>query len=165
MQALFSGFKDSDRVWVYQSDKNLSEQQIAEIENGLSEFFHQWKSHGENVKADFKILYNRFIVLVADAADPLCGRAMDASVRFIKETGEKLQINFLNRLQIGYLENNFVKTFSLNEIPDLVHKGILKEDTFIFNNSISTKKELDSLWQVALKDSWLKMKVTTERVS
>lgn len=164
MQSFFTGYKDSDRVWVYQSDKNLSEEQIAGIENGLSEFFSQWKSHGENVKADFKILHNRFLVLVADAADPLCGRAMDASVRFVKETGEKMQINFLNRRQIAYCDNDNIKTFSLNEIPELFQKGILKEDTLIFNNGISTKKEFDSNWKIAMKDSWLKMKIPTEKI-
>src|SRR5450432_2513737 len=116
MQSLFPGYKDKDRIWVYQSDKNLSDEQIKEIEDGLTAFFSQWKSHGEEVRADYKILYHRFIILVADAADPLCGRAMDASVRFIKETGEKMQINFLNRMQIAYLENDSIKTFALNEM-------------------------------------------------
>lgn len=165
MQSLFPIYKDDDRIWVYQADIHLSEDQIVGIEDSLSEFFSHWKSHGGNVKADYKILYNRFIILIADAADPLCGRAMDASIRFVKETGEKMKIDFLNRTQVACLENNSVLTFLVSELPGLFEKRVLTENTLIFNNSVSSKKEFENNWLIELKDSWLKMKIPSEKVS
>jgi hypothetical protein len=163
MHSFFPEYSEIDKVWVYQSDKNLTEEEVGSIKNRLTEFFSQWKSHGENVKADYKILYNRFIILIADASDPLCGRAMDGSVRFIKETGEKMQINFLDRMKIAYFGNEEIKTFLISEMPVLFQKGILKDDTTIFNNSISTKKEFENNWQISLKNSWLKAKIPSEK--
>ena len=44
----------------------------------------------------------------------------------------------------------------VNEFEKLFSQGILHDNSIVFNNLIITKKELESNWEIPLKDSWHK---------
>ncbi len=59
----FSDMPDNARVWIYQADKNLSDQQCGQIIGQAESFLTQWSAHGSGLKSSAKIFHNRFVVI------------------------------------------------------------------------------------------------------
>lgn len=148
---------DHSRVWVYQSDKKFSDEEVAKIEQLLVDFIGNWATHGTALKASGAVLYNRFIIIMADEASvKASGCSIDKSVAFIKQLEKELQCDFFNRLLVAYKDNETVNTFHFSEKENLISKGEISNDTLIFNNLVQNKAEFFANWQQHLSDSWLK---------
>ncbi len=82
----FKELPESSRVWIYQANRSLSEQELQEINTKLEDFITQWTAHGANLKASFEIRYKRFIILALDQElNAASGCSIDASVHFIQQ--------------------------------------------------------------------------------
>ena len=44
-------FHDNSRIWIYQSDREFSKQEAAELKIKIAEFAEAWNSHGSAVKS------------------------------------------------------------------------------------------------------------------
>lgn len=145
------------RVWLYQSNRALLSQEIEDITKQLQQFAKDWVSHSQALKADAKLLYGRFILLTVDESQAgASGCSIDSSVHFIQELGQKYSIDFFNRLNFAYLDNNEVKVAHKDEFAELYQKGIINDDTIVFNNLVKDIKELNEKWKVPLHESWHK---------
>jgi len=155
--SIFPNLPDHTRVWIYQSNKAFSDTEVAEINEKMQEFVAVWVSHSQKVIADGAVLYNRFIILVADeSAVSIGGCSIDSSVKFIKELETAYEIDLFDRMKVAYKSNGEVNVVDKSAFQQLVEKGEVTDKTLVFNNLVSTKKELESNWEVALKDSWHK---------
>ena len=56
-------FSKNSRVWIYQSDKKLSDDETTQIQQHLDAFTTQWTAHNNQLKAKAEIRYNRFFIL------------------------------------------------------------------------------------------------------
>lgn len=143
------------RVWIFQADRELTNDENNAISNDLLQFVENWLSHGSLLKAHYKLLHNRFIVFFADEdGDNMCGRAIDASVRFVKELEKKYAISLLDRSRVAYLVDGKVEACTLDELGQRIEDGEITPKTEVFNNLVSTKEEFDSSWTVPLAKSW-----------
>jgi len=143
------------RVWIFQADKELSADEAKAISNELLQFVDNWLSHGDLLKAHYKILHNRFIVFLADEeGNNMCGRAIDASVRFVKELEKKYSVSLLDRSRVGYIKDGKVEACTLDELGQRIEDGEITAHTLVFNNLVSTKEEFDKSWTVSLANSW-----------
>ncbi len=145
------------RVWVYQSNRALTPAEAPAITGRIREFVNQWTSHKVGVEGDGGLLYNRFIVLMADdQAVSVGGCSIDSSVRFIKSLEKEFNANFFDRWNIAFKRENVVHSCHRNEFEQLVSKGEVHDETIVFNNLITTKKQLLNEWEIPYKNSWLK---------
>lgn len=143
------------RVWIFQSDREFSADENKAISDELFQFVENWLSHGSLLKAHYKLLYNRFIVFFADEdGDNMCGRAIDASVRFVKELEKKYGASLLDRSRVAYMKNDVVYSCTLDELGQQIENGEITPNTEVFNNLVSTKDEFDKSWTVPLSKSW-----------
>ena len=143
------------RVWIFQSDREFSADETTSISNELLQFVDNWLSHGSLLKAHYKVLYNRFIIFFADQeGDNMCGRAIDASVRFIKELEKKYSVSLLDRSRVAYIKNDKVYACTLDELGQWIETGKITPETEVFNNLVSTKDEFDNQWTIPLVKSW-----------
>ena len=144
------------RVWIYQSERDLSDMEVDEIRRKAAMFLLEWTSHGNLMVAAIDVLYNRFVVVLADedaAAASGCG--IDKSVRFVEQLGKDYHINFFDRLLVAYRgSDSRIKTVKLQEFEQLMENGTLNGDTIVFNNLISTKEDMLSKWEVPARKSW-----------
>ena len=160
-QYLLEGsFAPGSRVWVYQSNRSFSPAEASEIRNALKAFADNWKSHGDPVKAAGYLLFDQFIVLMADETQTgVGGCSTDSSVRFLKELEQEFQVRLFDRTNLAFVINDKVQTISLDEVDEALQKGTITPDTPYFNNVVLTKEELQSKWILPVKDSWLKRKL------
>ena len=59
----FDTLPPESRIWIYQSNRKLSDDEVAVISDRTADFLKQWTAHGANLEAAFEIKHNRFIVL------------------------------------------------------------------------------------------------------
>ena len=55
---------DHGRVWIYQTDRRLSDAEVNEIQAHGAKFIDQWAAHGSELQAAFEVFYNQFIVWI-----------------------------------------------------------------------------------------------------
>ena len=83
MYVKFEELVEDSIVWVYQSNRNLTEQEISKIAIELKGFLESWTSHNKPIKAAYQIRYNRFIIIAVDKDFETSGCSIDTSVSFI----------------------------------------------------------------------------------
>lgn len=156
-----SEFSDNARVWIYQSSRAFIEKEANEVNEQLHQFYANWLSHGEPVKGWAKLLFRQFVVVMADETDvTVSGCSTDSSVRIIKSLERQYSVNFFDRLMLTFLVKGNAEMLPLNQVQYALDKGYINGDTPLFNNTLTSKKELMENWLVPLKDSWLARQVT-----
>lgn len=156
-QQLPLDFAADSRVWIYQCNRAFREKEVIEINEQLLQFYEQWESHGKKVKAWAGILFNQFIVMMADekASALVGGCSIDSSVRIIKSLEKQYGIQLFDRMSISFLIKDKVQMLPLQQIKYAAEKGYINKDTLFFNNAITTKEELLHSWLVPIHESWL----------
>lgn len=155
-EILPSGFPDDSRVWIYQCSRPFSEQQTLEVNEQLKQFYLQWMVHGKEVKGWAGLLFNRFIVLMADESMfEVSGCSIDSSVRVLKSIEKQYEVQLFDRLSITFLVKDKPESLPMNQVQYALDKGYINGDTLLFNNLVNTKKELLEHWLQPLSQSWL----------
>ncbi|MGQ0827010.1 MAG: ABC transporter ATPase [Bacteroidota bacterium] len=145
------------RVWVYQSNRSLSDPEINDIKNAGIQFISDWTAHGASLKASFDVIYNRFIVIAVDEQQALAsGCSIDKSVKFMKELEQQFGLNLFDRMQVAYRKGSTIATCHISEFERLAGEGAVNESTIVFNNMVAAKNAFDREWEVPLKNSWQK---------
>lgn len=156
---MLSKLTDNSKVWIFQSNKFFTEPQAKIINQDLSVFMDEWSVHGTKIKTDFEIVDNLFIVLGADETQSaVSGCSKDSMTRVVKSLGEKLNIDFFDRLSIAYKNSGGnIELLTLDKFKKGLQSDAIRQNSIVFNNLIETKAELESNWQVEVKNSWHKM--------
>ena len=145
------------RIWVYQSNRLLSNAEVSGIKKSGIEFIADWAAHGAALKASFAVLYSRFIIIAVDEKQALAsGCSIDKSVKFIKALEQQFDLNLFDRLQVAYRKGDEILACHLNEFEKLATQGAVNGSTVVFNNMITTKASFDKEWEVPLANSWQK---------
>jgi len=152
----FNTFPQHARTWAYQSSRDLSDAEAAELRTLARTFTNEWHSHGAPLKAAADVLYNRFLIMMVDEdANAAGGCSIDSSVQQIRSIQQKLNIDLLNRMDLAYLNSdNELETVHASKIADAFEHGALTEETTVFNNMVTSKAELEKEWRIPLVKSW-----------
>jgi hypothetical protein len=158
MLETLSNLPGNSKLWVYQSPRPFEQAELPEIKNRLTDFLNDWTAHGASLQATFEIKYNRFIIIaVNEQQASASGCSIDKLVKFMKELGQLLQVDFFDRMHVAYRDDkNQIQSCSLQEFERLANQGIISESTIVFNNMVTTKKMFDTEWEVKLSQSWQK---------
>jgi hypothetical protein len=98
---LFEGFSDDSRVWLYNASRPITPTEAAFVQENLEHFASQWKAHSTPLKAKACMLNEYTIAFVVDQSEASAsGCSVDSSVRFVKELGKELEVDFFNRMQV-----------------------------------------------------------------
>lgn len=145
------------RLWVYQSDRPITVEESYKIQAQMHAFLSQWAAHGQDLNAGFEIKHQYFLLLALDEKQAAAsGCSIDAFVGFLNQMSLALNIDFFQRTNIAFWQDDHVELRSLQNIKKLVLSGELSNDVLFFDNSISTLSQLDSEWLVKPQDTWLK---------
>ena len=146
---------NNSRVWIYQADREIESNEQVEIVQELTTFITNWTAHQKDLKASFEILLNRFIAIMVDESNiGATGCSIDKCLHFIQKLEQKYKIILTDRLLLAYKDNDEIKTLPKNVFEKALQSGKLNADTIVFNNLISKKSELQSAWQVPIRNSW-----------
>lgn len=151
----FTELPDSSRVWIYQSNRSFTDQELQEITAKLEDFITQWTAHGADLKASFEIKYKRFITLALDQQlNAATGCSIDGSVRFIQDLEQKYNVDLLDKMNVSYKQGEFVAYKTLTDFRKMAKEKAVSKNTIVFNNLVNNKGEYLSDWEVPASDSW-----------
>lgn len=153
----YQSMSENSRVWVYQSSRMLNDVEVDEINKMAQHFVPGWDAHGAVLASSISVYHNLFIVIVVDEnVVQISGCAIDKSIGFIKRVEQQLNIHLFDRMAVAYQYNNSIEICSLSEFQSLIVEGKITDQTLVFNNLVSTKKEFENQWLVPLHKSWHK---------
>ncbi len=146
---------ENSRIWIYQSNRILSDQEQGLIQQRLDDFTSQWQAHGHALAAQGEIRHQQFLILSVDEnIAGATGCSIDKSVYLMKEIENEFDLNLFDRFRIAYRSGDKVLSCSRQEFENLLHSGEINAETIVFNNMISSRKELERSWEIPLKNSW-----------
>jgi hypothetical protein len=148
-------FSENSRVWVYQVNRKLSDNEVEEIKVLLNNFTTGWTAHNNQLKAKAEIRYNRFLILIVDENQAgASGCSIDKSVHFMQQLETKFNNNLFDRFNLAYREGNEILSAPRHDFEELLKQGSINTNTIVFNNMVQNLTELNSKWEVPFKDSW-----------
>lgn len=155
MYVPFNEMPDEAKIWIYQSNRRLTDAEAADIGSMTREFTEGWAAHGTGLRASFQVLYNRFIVLAVDQQpQQATGCSIDASVRFIQSLEERFQIDLLDKMNVTYRLGEHLAHKPLAEFKKMAKDKAVSPNTIVFNNLVNTVGEFAEFWEVPASESW-----------
>jgi len=145
------------RVWVYQCNRSLNDEEADMVRQKAHKFVDEWTAHKVALKASYDLRYNQFLILMIDEKQAAAsGCSIDSSTHFVKNLEQELKVSFFDRLTLAYWADGVLKLVSKDEFEVRMEKGEITEDTIVFNNLVQSKIDLDTKWEGPLKNSWHK---------
>ena len=153
----FDKISDESRIWIFQSNRLISNSDIESLQNKIESFLISWTSHGNKLIVSSKIEYNLFIIIALDQSQSSAsGCSIDKLVSFIKKLEDQFSISLLDRLAISYKDNNKISVVRLDDFKRKILEKKINNDTIVFNNLINLKADLANNWEVPISRSWHK---------
>ncbi|GGB13295.1 ABC transporter ATPase [Mucilaginibacter rubeus] len=148
-------FSPQSRVWIYQSDRKLTDLEVQQIQPELNKFTTNWTAHNNQLKAKGEVRYNRFFILIVDESQAgASGCSIDKSVHFMQQAQQHLGINLFDRFNLAYREGEEVLSLPRHDFEAKLKDGSINKETVVYNNLVQNLTELETKWEVPFKDSW-----------
>ncbi len=144
---MFDNLPSESKVWVYTADREFTAADKEVIADAMSRFLPQWAAHGNALFGDYTIERDRFLILAVDESKAgASGCSIDTSVRFIKDLGAHLNIDFFNRLNMVIEKDGALETVHVADVKS-------HPDATVFNPMITNLGDLRANWQVKVSES------------
>ncbi|MQP24302.1 ABC transporter ATPase [Flavobacterium sp. LMO8] len=151
----FDTLPGESKIWIYQSNRKFSDEEIQEIEAELKFFTENWISHGHPLEASFETRYNRFIIIAVNQnVQVATGCSIDASVQIIQNLEQKYNVDLLDKMNVTFKIGDHVAFKPLIEFKKMAKEKAVSENTIVFNNLLNTLGELNDFWEVPANESW-----------
>ena len=155
MYVEFDTLPEESRIWIYQSNRKFSDEEIAEIETSLKQFLENWAAHGSGLEASYQLKYNRFIVIaINQVTQAATGCSIDESVQFIQSLESKYGVDLLDKMNVTFKQGEHITHKPLIEFKKLAKDKSVSANTVVFNNLVNTVGEYQEFWEVPASESW-----------
>lgn len=147
---------NNQKIWIYTLSKELSKEQLLDLNNRCQNFVNGWTAHDVSLDAFFELHKNRLLIFkVNEDKYNASGCSIDKQLRFVKDLEALYAIELLNRLLIAYQENDAIRVVKSSQVSELIQSGEMTENTLIYDNTITSSLQLNSEWLKPLKNTWL----------
>lgn len=155
MYTPFDTLPEESKIWIYQSNRKFSDDEMNEIETDLKVFVENWAAHGTSLTASYLLKYNRFIILAVNQEDQMAtGCSIDASVVFIQSLEQKYKVDLLDKMNVTFKVGEHVAHKTLIDFKKMAKDKAVTGDTIVFNNLVNNIAEFNESWETPAADSW-----------
>ena len=155
MRIPFNELPDHSRIWIYQSNRSFTDDELQIIKRDLDGFMEEWTAHGSDLHAGYTIEYKRFIVIgLNQNLNVATGCSIDASVHFIQDLEKRFDVDLLDKMNVSFKQGEFVAYKPLKEFKQMAKDRAVSKNTIVFNNLVTTKGEFLEHWEVPAAESW-----------
>lgn len=149
-------FPKTSRIWIYQSSKMLTPVEVDYINRELNKFVSAWTAHDAALEATAWINNNLFLCFMVDEDEvSASGCSIDKSVAFVRSLGDCLNIDWFDRMQFAYRDDNGnIQLVYKSELKSAYENGDINDDTMFFDTLITNRAAYDQSFSKPLKDSW-----------
>jgi len=151
-----SSLSNDSRVWIFTSSTIIEDNIAKQLIDDTSIFLDNWLAHQQTLKAGVVLLYNQFLIVSVDENHVgASGCSIDKLHSFVHLEEKKLNLKLLDRMRVVYKTEEEIKNISVLELQKLLKEGKVSETTVVFNPLIETLSDLNSKFEIQLKDTWL----------
>ncbi|MEZ4989938.1 MAG: hypothetical protein R2824_05990 [Saprospiraceae bacterium] len=151
---------DTTRVWIYQSNKPIPDQDVPGVRQKIRQFADRWVSHNQALHSFGDLWHNRFVILMVDESQAgASGCSIDSSVHFLKTLQAEYGIDLFDRMVFSFKQDGEVRSLNREEFSRWYQEGRITDDTLVFDTLVNTKKDLENDWVKPLSKSWHKRMV------
>ncbi len=155
MYVPFENLPEESKVWIYQSNRKFTDDEVVVINTKVLGFVDTWEAHGTGLEASFLIKYNRFIVLAVNQEVQMAtGCSIDKSVQMIQGLEQELGVDLLDKMNVTFKLGAHVAHKSLLDFKKMAKDKAVTANTIIFNNLVNNIAEYNELWEVPAGESW-----------
>lgn len=148
---LFPDLPDTARLWVYATDRPLTDDEEETLTRRLEDFLDGWESHGRPVEGAAAVRDRRFVLLAAhrpdapaeEANEGVSGCGIDASVHVLESFAEETGLNWKSGLDVFYRDaEGRVQNASRPAFAEQAEAGAVDAATPVFDLSVETLADL-----------------------
>lgn len=154
--AKMSELPDGARVWVFGSQRSLSESESASLLEQVDGFLETWNAHGAPLTAAREWMEGRFLVIAADeVASAPSGCSIDALMGVLKDFESQTSVRFLGNEAVWYRTGADVQRATRPEFRALAKAGTVSSDVTVYDTSITRLQDLrDGTWNRPARAQW-----------
>jgi hypothetical protein len=154
----FDTLPDASRVWVFGSDRPLTEAGTTALLKGVEEYLASWKAHGAPLTVASQLRDNRFLVIAVDQTQAgATGCSIDGLFRVLQALEPKIGVSLVGGGRVFYRDAQaVVQGTAQAEVPALVASGAITKDTVVFDTSLTDLGAFRSGFEKRAKESWIR---------
>ena len=154
----FETLPDSARVWVFGSDRALSEPAAGAVLSGVDAHLANWKAHGEPLTVARDWRDARFLVVAVDQSTVgASGCSIDGLFRVLQELEQSVGASLVGGGRVFYRDGTgTVQSASRAEVATLVGNGAITPDTVVFDMGLTDLGSWRTCFERPAKESWVK---------
>ncbi len=154
----FENLPDASKVWVFGSDRPLTEEGTTTLLKGVEEHLTSWKAHGEPLTVGSQLRDERFLVIAVDQSTAgATGCSVDGLFRVLQGLESKVGASFVGGGRVFYRDTHAaVQSTTRDQIPALMKSGALTKDTVVFDTSLTDLGAFRAGFEKRAKESWIK---------
>jgi len=140
-------------IWIFGADRNLPVI-TSQAQERIRLFINSWNTHGSPIHPTIEFLENRFIKITSNRTDEsISGCSKDLLFNFIKQLGQDLEADFLNRgLVFLKDEKDTVSSVPFMKIDDF---HLSNRNMRVFDLTVSSENDFEKKWCLGVFDSWI----------
>jgi hypothetical protein len=153
----FETLPDSSRVWVFGSDKSLTEEGTNLLLTGVDAHLGDWKAHGAPLTVGREWRDGRFLIVAVDqSTEGASGCSIDGLFRVLLQLQGEVGANLVGGGRVFYRDNHgVVQSTSRDEVAALAQSGVITKDTVVFDTSLTDLGTWRAGFERRAKESWV----------
>jgi hypothetical protein len=153
----FETLPDAARVWIFGSDRPLTEAGSAALLKGVDEYLTSWKAHGQPLTVGSQFRDNRFLVVAVDQSTAgATGCSIDGLFRVLQGLEPAVGASLVGGGRVFYRgAESVVQSTTRDQVPALAASGAITKNTVVFDTSITDLGKFRSGFEKRAKESWI----------
>jgi hypothetical protein len=154
----FETLPDSSRVWVFGSDKLLTDEGTKLLLDGVDAHLADWKAHGAPLTVGREWRDGRFLIVAVDQSTAgASGCSIDGLFRVLQQLERTAGANLVGGGRIFYRDNHgVVQSATRDEVAALAQSGVISKDTVVFDTTLTDLGTWRACFERRAKESWVK---------
>ena len=144
------------RMWFYGLQQPLTDAQAAVLRELMNDFVGQWKAHGAQLAAAYRLIGNQCLILAVDERQQQAtGCSIDKSVHLLMEFGQQYGIDFFNRMLVFTADENGIQAYTPTALKAALVGGQITPETPVMY-TLAPTLGASGTGMIPLKESWAK---------
>lgn len=160
----FKELPDDARVWVFGSDRPLSDEQRARLFAVVDDHLALWKAHGAPLTCAREWTENQFLTIGVDQrSEGASGCSVDALYRTLQQLERELGVSLVGGGRVFYrTRNGDVNAVDREEFFGLAERGAINRRTRVFDTTVTTLGDWRARFEGPAAGSWHNQLLPTE---
>lgn len=153
----FETLPDESRVWVFGSDRRLTDGDADRLLAEVDGFLGQWKAHGLPLTCARDWRDEHLLTIGVDSTqENASGCSIDGLFRVLQHIERPLETRLVGGGRVFYRgADGDVQVVERGRLPQLVATGAIRADTCVFDTSLTNAGDWRARFETPARESWV----------